>query len=245
MDAGGCASCQRGRRADFADGIQPSFGRVHIGFYNAFLSVRNIVERHLTALLDSVYPSNKPVRIIVTGHSLGGALATMCVAWLIQWFRHVYPQGMPSTLRVLSVTFGQPKVGCEQFVQHVRGDPWFKQGRFKLYRLFTPLDPAPTVPPTSLGFRHCYDACSVAKGKMYAFPPEYQTRHENNSTMIAIKHAVSKGMKLLSFHDVFNYLSSVMQYADANRSADQDLDDIFGKVDFQADVLKKDFLRNF
>ena len=81
------------------------------------------------------------------------------------------------------------------------------------------------------------------EGRLFAFPPAYVDRHEIDSTMVAVKQAIEHGMGLLSFHDIFNYLGSVMHYADCNRDADEHyLEDVFGKVDFQSDVLQPGFL---
>ena len=49
---------------------------VHSGFLGAYDSVRGRVQRLLELILDG--DRNGPWRVMVTGHSLGGALATIC-----------------------------------------------------------------------------------------------------------------------------------------------------------------------
>jgi hypothetical protein len=151
------------------------WGRVHVGFYEAFLSLRPTIQAVLENLLKNVIPDKKPVRIVVTGHSLGGALATLCTAWLMQWFRYVFPGGFPENFRVLSITFGQPKVGDDDFVAAVDNDEWTnwspeRNAKFKTYRIFTPVDPIVTTPPVALGYRHCYAMCMLNRGQMYFLP---------------------------------------------------------------------------
>jgi len=151
-------------------------GRVHVGFYNAFLSLKDIIQTNLEILMKDVANTEKAVRIVVTGHSLGGALATICTAWLMQWFRYEFPGGLPNNFRVLSVTFGQPKVGNDDFVANIDKDEWTNwtndsNAKFKTYRIFTPLDPVVTTPPVTLGFRHCYAMCLMRDGKLYFLPP--------------------------------------------------------------------------
>jgi len=50
-------------------------------------------------------------------------------------------------------------------------------------------------------------------------------------------------MSVLHFHDLFCYLEEVIRFADRNQ---KELGmEVFGKVDFQADVREPGFLDNF
>jgi hypothetical protein len=82
------------RRAEWACG-----GLVHRGFAGAFWSVKTEIFR---ALQDAR-------RVIVTGHSLGGALATLCADAMIS-------QGWGDKIRNV-ITFGSPRVGNGKFAQ--------------------------------------------------------------------------------------------------------------------------------
>ncbi|MDJ0899888.1 MAG: lipase family protein [Xenococcus sp. MO_188.B8] len=77
-------------------------GKVHVGFYEAFVSVCSKMEDYIKQLWTKDQP------IWVTGHSLGGALATLACA-------HIELQ-MPDEYRVAGAyTFGQPRVGNDDF----------------------------------------------------------------------------------------------------------------------------------
>ncbi|QOV23637.1 lipase family protein [Anabaenopsis elenkinii] len=75
---------------------------IHRGFANAYLSVRYQIHDYIQ--------TNQVSRLTVTGHSLGGALATLCALDLQYNFN--------STLSDIEVyTFGAPKVGNKNFYQ--------------------------------------------------------------------------------------------------------------------------------
>lgn len=70
-----------------------SNARVHVGFYASYQSVRRQIEGILLGIMDKVNASGE---IYITGHSLGGALATMCAAEL-------YRPGMHITLGICCI----------------------------------------------------------------------------------------------------------------------------------------------
>lgn len=70
---------------------------VHQGFYNAFLGVEGYIRQNVQALL-SIY---RDAKIMVTGFSLGSALAVFGALDLKQIFNHVDE----------FYSFGQPRVG--------------------------------------------------------------------------------------------------------------------------------------
>lgn len=101
-----------------------SYGSVHDGFYRAFHLVRSRLEMLLEPLAETR-------KLVLTGHSLGGALATIAAA---EW-AHKYP--------IASVyTFGQPRVGFASFraymTEHFDG---------KFFRFVNADDIVPRVPP--------------------------------------------------------------------------------------------------
>lgn len=106
-------------------GIDTSYGRVHRGFLKAFELVR-------TALLEKARPLRPAQKVVhLTGHSLGGALATIAACTL----RDEFP-----TARVY--TFGQPRVGdatTAQFIKDHYADDF--------YRFVFDDDIVPRVPP--------------------------------------------------------------------------------------------------
>lgn len=90
-------------------------GRVHSGFYRSFLSLWNpkaqagvLDQMKLNAvLLAELEKASRPVWF--TGHSLGGALATLAMASCVA--QKIPVQGM--------YTYGQPRVGDWQFAEQV------------------------------------------------------------------------------------------------------------------------------
>ena len=121
------------------------YGSVHRGFYRAFHDSRNEVVRRLV----EAGADQKPV--VLTGHSLGGAIATIAAA---EWF---------STYRIRSIyTYGQPAAGftaLRSFLDVRYGD------RFS--RFVNEGDLVPRVPP---GYRHV--------GKLFHFKGGGRLVHE-------------------------------------------------------------------
>ncbi len=96
----------------------------HLGFQQALDSVWEDIERALKRLH---YP------VFYTGHSLGGALATLAAARIA-----------PTAL----YTFGSPRVGDEDFVSSL------SHMSNSIHRVVHGDDIVTTVPPEVLGFRH-------------------------------------------------------------------------------------------
>ena len=110
-----------------AEGREPT-GKVHQGFLDAFRSVRDQVDRYL--------PCAEELPIFITGHSLGGALATLGAAHLSGW-------GLTACY-----TFGAPRIGDKGFAGNLR---------IPVYRVVNPGDPVPHVPTPLRGYRHAGD----------------------------------------------------------------------------------------
>lgn len=95
-------------RNDFAGGFTPfpGHGNVHNGFLNSVRSVEYpLIQR--AALL---YTSQQPEGLYLTGHSKGGAMASLMGAEL----NRLKPEGLPVPQ---VVTFGAPRVGDSRFTE--------------------------------------------------------------------------------------------------------------------------------
>ena len=104
----------RGERKDV-------LGNVHKGFKRAFLSVRDQINEHLD--------DERELPLFVTGHSLGGALATLAT-----WYER-------GDRLAACYTFGAPRVGDGGLTDRFRTP---------VYRLVNGADPVPFVPPSGL-----------------------------------------------------------------------------------------------
>jgi len=111
---------------------------IHEGFYKAYESIRIDFLNFVTAARKQ-HPQSD---VIITGHSLGGALAYIAAVDL----------SITAGINVThSYTFGAPRVGNRIFA-----DTWAQiyQEDATFYRITHGLDPVPHVPPMLSGFQH-------------------------------------------------------------------------------------------
>ena len=99
-----------------------TLGEVHGGFHDAFRSVENQIHRHLKG--------SEHLPLYITGHSLGGALATLAT-----WY-------LSGDQLAACYTFGAPRVGDAGLMNRYRTP---------IYRLVNGADPVPFVPPSGRG----------------------------------------------------------------------------------------------
>lgn len=136
--------------------------KVHSGFNNQFLSVKEPLEDIIDAFMNQHFQDN-PVwgknyqngkecndnlmknneteavpTIIFTGHSLGGALATLSSLY----FKCKYPEA-----EISCITFGSPRAGCSEFAK------LFNDNIEESYRFVNDNDPVPCV-PLAWRFKH-------------------------------------------------------------------------------------------
>ena len=116
------------------DLVKYNNGNVHRGFLKALTLVWSQIQEVMS---DAQQPSQH--RLWVTGHSLGGALATLAVDRFIGEGREVH--GL--------YTFGQPRVGNEVFADH-----FDKKIKHRTFRFVNNEDVVTRLPPRLLGYRH-------------------------------------------------------------------------------------------
>jgi triacylglycerol lipase len=117
---------------------QDDTSRVHQGFARALEEVWSDLIAHLD--------DSEALPLVITGHSLGGALATIAAHALQE--RMASPERKPiETVSV--VTFGQPRVGDGEFARQYdrRFGPLH-------WRVVNNRDIVPRLPPREMGFRH-------------------------------------------------------------------------------------------
>ncbi|KAI8258457.1 Lipase [Colletotrichum sp. SAR11_239] len=113
---------------DFADGC-----KIHSGFSNAWDEVKD----EIIASVQAAKAANPGFSVVATGHSLGGALATIAAAELRR-------EGYPTDI----YTYGSPRVGNAAFTDFVTVQAGAE------YRVTHVDDPVPRLPPIFLGYRH-------------------------------------------------------------------------------------------
>lgn len=96
-----------------------TLGNVHRGFNKAFLSVREQI--------DPLLEGDEDLPLFITGHSLGGALATLAT-----WY-------LKGDSLAACYTFGAPRVGDAGLMDRFRTP---------IYRVVNGVDPVPFVPPS-------------------------------------------------------------------------------------------------
>lgn len=106
-----------------------TFGNVHSGFNR---EVDDLWPTLKVMLAKSTLP------VWLCGHSLGGAMATICA------YRATNSSKIPSPQELH--TFGSPRVGCRRYVRHTD---------ITHYRWVHNNDIVTRVPPIWLGYRHC------------------------------------------------------------------------------------------
>ncbi|KAH6845495.1 Alpha/Beta hydrolase protein [Chaetomium sp. MPI-CAGE-AT-0009] len=105
----------------------------HTGFYASWGEVASRVLDGIRAATKA----NPTYKVVVTGHSLGGAVATLATAYIRK-------AGIAADL----YTYGSPRVGNLPFVEYIT-----KQAGAE-YRITHTDDPVPRLPPILLNYRH-------------------------------------------------------------------------------------------
>ena len=158
-------------------------GKVHQGFRDAFISVRDQVDRYL--------PCAEGLPIFITGHSLGGALATLGAAHLSGW-------GLAACY-----TFGAPRVGNKGFSRSLRTP---------VYRVVNPLDTVPLVPAWSQGYRH------AGARKRLRRTSHFDTLREIRNGLVRLWRLVrGQGLSLYRVYDTVDRWHNIRVYREKLR----------------------------
>jgi triacylglycerol lipase len=137
--------------------LLPNALGIHQGFHEAL----DVVWDDIT---DALKQSETSPHLLLTGHSLGAALAALCASRLAD------QEGIVADALY---AFGMPRAGTPDFAVQYNG----RLGD-RTYRLVHGDDIVPTVPPTGLGFRHvgrsviCRGHASFAPDALSAQPTD-------------------------------------------------------------------------
>jgi hypothetical protein len=115
----------------------PGGGMVHRGFYRAYCGDQD--DTGARQLLRRWISNNPGCEVLLTGHSLGAALATLACADLIT-------EGLKAAHQVNLVSFGSPRVGDSAFCALLSGAV--------VSRYVNCCDIVTQLPPQALGFAH-------------------------------------------------------------------------------------------
>ena len=122
--------------------ILESPSTVHESFRKTFMDLEPMVRHVMEGEL------NRVKRIVVTGHGLGGALATIAAPFLSEIFPHETVQ---------CYTFGAPMTGGRDF------NVWFDRMVNRAVRIICSSDPIPFLPLGRPDFSHPIDAICITK----------------------------------------------------------------------------------
>lgn len=117
-----------------------SGSQVHSGFYTAYSSVASRIRSSLKSLI-SAHPG---ATLMITGHSLGGALATFAA---LDIKRNIKPSN-----QILFYTFGSPRCGNQVFTDYVMTQYPRSYNRVTHYT-----DLVVQMPTRGMGFSHAGD----------------------------------------------------------------------------------------
>ena len=116
-------------------------GKVHVGFNSAFDSIRDEVVKALERV--------KEIPLYITGHSLGGALATVATQ-VLEWDPRFKDQV------AACYTFGSPRVGNGEYDSNIKS---------MFYRVVNTTDIVTIVPLLLMGFVHVGDIRYLLRNK--------------------------------------------------------------------------------
>ncbi|CBY23541.1 unnamed protein product [Oikopleura dioica] len=133
-------------------------------------TLKAVREKLFTKTLFNLAEYNPP-KILITGHSLGGALASLCAVDLSFSLDEVF------TKRIRCITLGAAKTGDSTFCRV------FRKNVKNAHRLVLPFDPIPRIPPNIPGmqYKHAIKKTVLKnyKSKMLRAIPTESHHYEN------------------------------------------------------------------
>lgn len=131
-----------------------NYGKVHKGFYNYYMKIRQQLHKHIVNYLNDDSISKEKKKIIFTGHSLGSCSILCALETAV-----LYPA---LSSRIMCVTFGAPRVGDKQF-----RDSCKTYLRY-VYRIVNDDDPIPRA-PTRLRFTHSHPEINIDENSKVSY----------------------------------------------------------------------------
>jgi len=190
-----------GRRADLRE------CEVHSGFLKALNSALKGTKatKSLPAVIKELFPAGEePTRIVVTGHSLGGALCTLAAFWC-------KTVAFPDK-EVKCFAFASPRVGNPGFV--AKFNELIGNNQNGCYRFTHKDDVVPAVPPYFWGFDHVSNAVFLLephkknyKGLAFDWSEKVDKSVKKYAALLAMRPVAA--YTSAGDHDMGKYLSGI------------------------------------
>jgi len=134
------------RKSDWRDNFNAGWrSDIYKGFYVRAQKYGPMIKRQLEAM-KRANPSMDDV--VFTGHSLGGADASICPSYITRLGKR---SSNLARVKYHAITFGQPRPGTQDFQSESRRSLTFYR------RIANAGDPVTSVPPSTAGFAHIDD----------------------------------------------------------------------------------------
>ncbi|KAK9693599.1 hypothetical protein K7432_013838 [Basidiobolus ranarum] len=135
--------------------------KVHSGFYESYTSVEKKIHLELKQILTTLKNETEPYKLVITGHSLGAAVAAFCAMDIKRFYLN--PKSEKCYKKDLLIidrsqiylhTYGQPRTGNVDFSQLVYDTFGKNTTHATLARVTNKNDPVSRLPPQNLGYLH-------------------------------------------------------------------------------------------
>ncbi|WP_133511941.1 lipase family protein [Candidatus Thiosymbion oneisti] len=175
----------------------PLGGDVHTGFYRALM---DIWPQMKTAIRSFCRTSNGlPDRPLwLTGHSLGGALATLAVATLMEADETFYGAYM----------FGSPRVGNKVFARHFN-----VEAKGKVFRFQNNADIVTRVPARLMGYSHVGSFVYISENGKLSTDIGWWYRFMDTVKGV-IADIGEKGLDAIEDHSIDEYIERIANFGD-------------------------------
>lgn len=139
---------------------------VHSGFYDSYKKIRDKIRKLVTDFITN----NSILRFIITGHSLGGAMAVLCAYDMVDYYN---TQNNNPNAKFFLVTFGSPRVGDQKLADHMTG--LLGKGLVRNVRVTFGKDSFPKIPSEVKGISYVHSGTQI----QYDNPKEYTIKTIN------------------------------------------------------------------
>ncbi|KAI9803523.1 MAG: hypothetical protein M1825_001866 [Sarcosagium campestre] len=128
--------------------------KVHGGWWNAWREISKTVR----PAIKKAKAANPDFKVVMTGHSLGGAIAAIAAADL-----------RTNGTEIALYTFGQPRIGNAATSSFISNQPG---GNFRVTHT---VDPVPRLPPVLFGYKHISPEYYIKQGENTVSPSDIET----------------------------------------------------------------------